>query len=278
MTPKHIVVLTDFSPASEVATRYAASLAELLQARLVLLHLYYEPLLAPEMAMVSVQVAYQTQAQAARALHELAQQLSVPATTEVIGETLSAAIADAVERYQPLMLVMGRAHTESFLDRLVSNQALPLLHAAHYPVLVVPEELTASELPHRRVLVAADEHPFRLTLPAKATRQLFRALHATATVVHVTPDSGRAGSQAPAALEAVRQTGVFGELVNNSLYEVRDEAPAEGILHAVADTQAELVVMLARPHSFLGSLFHRSVTARVMDQSPVPVLLLPTEA
>ncbi|SDY47844.1 adenine nucleotide alpha hydrolase family protein [Hymenobacter psychrophilus] len=32
---------------------------------------------------------------------------------------------------------------------------------------------------------------------------------------------------------------------------------------------------LARQRSYLGEVFHRSVTARLLDRSPVPVLVLP---
>ena len=59
------------------------------------------------------------------------------------------------------------------------------------------------------------------------------------------------------------------------LYEVADSTPAAGILQALADTRADMLVLLTRPRSFLGELFHRSVTAAVLRHTRVPVLLLP---
>ena len=53
---------------------------------------------------------------------------------------------------------------------------------------------------------------------------------------------------------------------------------AEGVLLAVEDTQADLVVVLARQRSYLGELFHRSVTAQLLERCPVPVLVLPVAA
>lgn len=38
-----------------------------------------------------------------------------------------------------------------------------------------------------------------------------------------------------------------------------------------------LVVLFARPRSFFGQLFHRSVTAHVLLHSPLPVLVLPAQ-
>jgi nucleotide-binding universal stress UspA family protein len=61
------------------------------------------------------------------------------------------------------------------------------------------------------------------------------------------------------------------------LYKAAETTPAPGVLQAVADTQADLLVLIARPRSFWSGLFHRSVTAAVLRRSTVPVLLLPAE-
>jgi nucleotide-binding universal stress UspA family protein len=100
-------------------------------------------------------------------------------------------------------------------------------------------------------------------------------LQPSTSVVHVAP-AAHGSSRADIALQSVQRTGLFGDLTGNSLYEVREELPADGILQAAAELKVQLIVLLARPHTFLGSLFHRSVTAQVLRHSPVPVLLLPT--
>ena len=56
---------------------------------------------------------------------------------------------------------------------------------------------------------------------------------------------------------------------------------SEGFLPAAlteaARQQADLLVVGARHHSLLGSLFHRSITALLIQASPIPVLILPAE-
>ena len=120
-------------------------------------------------------------------------------------------------------------------------------------------------------------HPFTLAAPALALKELLNALQPTTAVVHVAPE-GHGPSYGDVALKSVMSTELFGHLTNNSLYEVREEAPADGILHAATELDSQLIVVLARPHTFLGGLFHRSVTAQVLRHSPVPVLVLPTVA
>ena len=138
----------------------------------------------------------------------------------------------------------------------------------------MPEGWYDTELP-RRVMVAADGHSFWLTPPALAIAGLLHKLQPSTSVVHVAP-AAHGSSHADMALESVRRTELFGDITGNSLYEVREEAPTDGILQAAAELKVQLIVLLARPHTFLGGLFHRSVTAQVLRHSPVPVLVLPT--
>ena len=269
------VLLTDLSAAAEVASNYTSRLATLVGAQLVLLHVYQDPLLEPEAAMMAVPAIAANRRQAMTELVERAQHLAVPAKAELSIDSLGVAVANAVEQYHPLLLAVGREAPRTMLDRLVANLALPVLRDARYPLLVVPEAWPGASLP-RRVVVAADDQGFWLTAPALALAPLLGALQPRTTVVHVAP--GRGPSQASAGLQSVARTGLFGQLSGNDLYEVREEAPVPGLLHATAELGAELVVVVARPHTLFGGMFHRSVTAELMRRSPVPVLVLPTMA
>ena len=45
------------------------------------------------------------------------------------------------------------------------------------------------------------------------------------------------------------------------------------MLAAVQDTKADVVMVLARQRSYVGQLFQRSVTARLLAHCPAPVLV-----
>ena len=51
----------------------------------------------------------------------------------------------------------------------------------------------------------------------------------------------------------------------------------EDIVQAALDGQAEVLALLARPRSFLDSMFGCGVAAQVARISPVPLLLLTTQ-
>ncbi|TGD78786.1 universal stress protein [Hymenobacter wooponensis] len=267
------VVLTDLSEPVEVALKYATRLASELAGQLVLLNVYQDPLLEPESAMMTMPLVMESRQQVKAALAQRAKLLPVPAEVVVSTESLEATITELVHRYHPLAFVLGREHPETLLDRLLPHQAAPVLQAACYPVLLVPDCWRDTQLPSR-LAVAADEDTFWLTTPSMALGTLMARLRPTTTVVHVAPHDGP--SHAEVGLQSVRRTCLFGVLTNNSLYEVRGESPVDGILHAADELHADMLVVMARPHTFLGGLFHRSVTARLLRCSSRPVLVLPT--
>ncbi|MBC6605893.1 universal stress protein [Hymenobacter sp. BT188] len=269
------VVLTDMSAAAEVALTYTTRLAQLIHGRMVLLHVYLDPMLAPEAAAMASPITVTSRKETMAYMVQRAQELPVPAEAEIVLDMLSPALADVVKRHKPVLLAFGREEPFNLLDRMMGNWALPFLQQAQHPLLVVPEVWKDTDLP-QRVLVATDDKAFWLSAPSLALTELMASLKPTTTVVHVAEEAGP--SRADVGLASASRTGMFGHLTDNSLYEVCEEAPADGILHAAAELQAQLIVMLARPHTFLGGLFHHSVTADILRRSPVPVLVLPTTA
>lgn len=272
------VVLTDLSAAAGQAQAYTARLAARLHGRLVLLHVYLniDPLRDPEELVLTTAAELAGREKIQTDLQQQARQLPVPTQAELSLDPLATAVAKVVRRHQPLLLAMGREAHPALLERVLPHEVAPVLQAARYPLLLVPEGWAETELP-QRILVAADAHPFTLAAPALALKALLNALQPTTAVVHVAPEA-HGPSHGDMALNSVISMELFGRLTNNSLYEVREEAPADGILHAAAELGSQLIVVLARPHTFLGGLFHRSVTAQVLRHSPVPVLVLPTMA
>lgn len=269
-----LLVLTNFFQPADHALAYADALAGALGARLVLLHVRRDSLLDPEH--LSGRVDTLNQETINLALASLTQRLATPATAEAAHGRMAEAVAAALARHQPALVVLGRRDTDNTPEELVSTAALDILRTAPQPMLVVPMG-AAPTVPHR-LLLALDAEPFSLGPHADLVRHLFSALPAALTVLHVAPDQGSAATGTAAAVEALERTGLAldlsGGLASRTLVHA---SPAGGILEAAATGKFDAVVLVARPRSFLGALFHRSVTAHVLLHSSLPVLVLPAE-
>ncbi|OON69957.1 universal stress protein [Hymenobacter sp. CRA2] len=269
MTTPALVVLTDFLAVSNQALAYAAALAGPLQAHLVLLHVRHDGLLAPE--------AYHhrgSEQQTRQALQQLAASQPVPAQVEISDGYLPEAVADAVRHHQPRLLVLGRPGTATMPEEIVASAALDLLRHVPYPLLIVPTVGWQCTLP-KRLLLAVDGEPFALCGEPTIVQDLLDKLAAELTVLHVTDRKDPGATAGHHALQSVRRSGLAELPAAYHPRIVYHARAAEGILEGAAETDADLLVLVARRHSLLGSLFHRSVTAQLIGQSTLPLLLLP---
>jgi nucleotide-binding universal stress UspA family protein len=265
-----LLILTDFFQASNRALDYATNLAEPLAARIVLLHVRRNSPLDPEM--FTGELSNLSQEAIAVALRSVAQRLAVSLVAEVGHGRVAYAVADAVSRHQPSLVVLGRPDYSATPDELVQTTSLDILRVAPYPMLVVPHAITTLA-PPRRVLLALDGEPFTLGPYAGAVRHLLHSLGASITVLHVTKEGNSATM--PQVLETVLQTGLAVDLPEVEPRAITHTNAAEGILEVAKPADYDMVAVVARPRSFLGHLFHRSVTAQVLLHSELPVLVLP---
>jgi nucleotide-binding universal stress UspA family protein len=267
-----LVVLTDFFAVSNRALSYAAGLAVPLNAHLVLLHVRHDGLLSPEEH--HPQHTRRGERQTAHALHALASQQPVPTKVDISEEFLPDAVQQAVRHHHPLLLVLGRPGLATAPQEIIVSVAMDLLRRAPYPLLVVPT-VGWDAFPPRHLLLAVDGQPFRLCESQEVLPRLLQATQGTLDVVHVAAADAR-----PDAL-AIQETILANHLVEDlpaaRLHQVYQSHAVSGILQEAAREEADLLVVVARRHSLLGSLFHRSVKARLLQESPIPVLLLPAE-
>ena len=270
-----ILLLANLPEAAAHTARYAAALGHPLGLRLVLLHCYLYPVLSePALLAAATEELDLNEAETMTALRILAS--SLPGTTEVLeasGVVLDD-VAAAIRRYQPLLLAMGLGPDQGLLDELLRSQVLPVLRDTRRPLLLMPAAATVTG-PPRRVLVAVDGEPFTPNAAGRAVAPLLASWGAAYTVAHILPGPGEAARSSHLALADVQASGLLPPEAPLRLYQEIYSSPVAGISQALADTQADLLVLIARPRSFLGELFHRSVTAAVLRHCAVPVLLLP---
>lgn len=274
---RNIVVLTDFSPAAAQARAYAAALAAPLGAELHLVHVVQPlPPTPTETGVVLPPYDPRYAQQTRQKVAEVASELAVPATADVAETTWGAAVAEAVARFRPQLLVAGLTATNSLLDEWLSNRALPLAHETGCPVLLVPEQLPATALrTPRRLVLAAEDKPFMLSSEALALAPLLETLQAEIITVCVLPHEERAGGWE--ALRAVQSCGLGQAAVGSGLHKVESNLPATGILQAAEELHADLIALLDFDHGWLHRLLSGSVISYVARHTPVPLLLLPAE-
>ncbi|RYU76037.1 universal stress protein [Hymenobacter persicinus] len=271
----NLIVFAGFYSAARNAAHYADTLGQALGGKVVLLHVNRAGVFDPY-AYLSEDLRQQElelQTDTAAALYRQAETLHCPTEVEVTTDLLPVIAQDLAHRYHPALFVMGQADASPSAPANLLAACAELLRAGHQPLLVVPAG-AAPTLP-RRVLIAADREPFALAPAAQPLRQLLARLAPALVVAHVS-SGGQDDAGCGAALHAVQVSGLVSGLPTPELRGYEHDHSDQGLLAAVQDTRAELMLVLARQRSYLSDLFHRSVTAQLLEHCPVPVLVLPT--
>jgi nucleotide-binding universal stress UspA family protein len=275
--PLTLLVFSGFYAAARHAVGYADTLAQALGSKLVLLHvnraLLYDPYKVVGERYRQAELATETDTTAA--LHRQAAELRTPATVLVTTDLLPEVARQVAAQHHPALFVLSQPDPMHPGAGVVAACAT-LLRAGQHPLLMVPAHAPTDQ-PPRRILIAADREAFSLAPAAHALRELLALPGVELIVAHISgcreDDRGCA-----AALHAVQASGLLDGRPAPALRGYVQSDYEAGVLDAVRETQADLVIVFARQRSYLSEFFHRSVTAQLLANCPVPVLVLPTAA
>ena len=211
------------------------------------------------------------------ALLRLAAAQTVPTEVDVAEGFLPSVVREAIARHQPLFLVLALSDAAFDPTDLLTNVVMDVLRHAPHPLLLVPTS-GVTPFPPRRFLLAVDGQPFTFhdRHHQQVLSQLLHVTQATLDVVHVTDDEPAQPADG-AVLQTLRANGLANALTETQLHEVFHGTVTEGVLEEAVRQHADLLVVVARRHTLLGSLFHLSITAQLIAQSTIPVLVLPAE-
>ncbi|GAB3295886.1 hypothetical protein GCM10027511_09990 [Hymenobacter humi] len=268
-----IVVLTDSVAHPNRGLAYAAELAGPLQAQLVLLHVRYDELLSHQ-EYVSNHSTRRADEERKQALSALAESQPVPAEVEISEDFLSDAVAASVRQHQSQLVVLSRPPATAMPTEVVTRVVEDMLRQVHLPLLVVPAEGPAPVALHQLVL-AVDSNELALPENVKVIDKLLGELHCKLAIMHVSRAESHSEAAGRRAVYEVRRSGLAALPEEETAHLVCNADAATGILQGADELEADVLVVIARPHSVLGSLLHRSVTAEVIKKSTIPVLVLP---
>jgi len=266
---KTIIALTNFSKSSYNAVKYAADMAKILQAELVLMHVVQLP--------VSFEVPlseYEFNAMQQEAQDELAKLKTmlllrtgaeIIISTKVITGTMLHEIEEVCATKKPFLVVMG-TERRSWTERFVfGSNTFNSVKNLHYPVLVVPQDAVFRGI--NRIVLASDCKDVD-ELPLEILRELVDVFHASVDILHVSTNNG---DELKSAVNFQIVKHRFDEF-NPRTFFVSGDNIEQAINSYAEENNDDLVMVIARKHTFFQSLVHKSQSSHITLKPHIPVL------
>lgn len=275
---KLILVPTDFSPLADNALKYGMDLASAMGSSLMIVHVYQIPISYSEVPLITVSLEEIKKASEER-LAELKHNIETITAGKLVVYTESRLgdVADEVNKIaktlQPFTIVMGSRGVTGAGRFFLGSNSLAVIGKTRIPVIVVPPGGKFS--PYKKIGLTTDFKEVVDKTPVVPIRALVNFFNAELHVLHVdykqrnfTPDIPQQSLNLDMLLSGMNPTYDFIENKNVN----------EGINDFAEKNNIDLIVMLPQKHSFLESLFEKSVTRELLHHTHIPVMCITKEA
>jgi nucleotide-binding universal stress UspA family protein len=280
---KNILLATDFSPASERALEYAASLARRYGSTIYVTHVISldgYPLMAPELAASSLQKMHAEAEEKLRKLMKSGLLIALPFKAVIQEGNLWPSLEELTKKYEIDLMVVGTHGASAVRKVLIGSGAEEIFRKAKAPVMTVGPSTAIDpqyEVEFKNILFATD---FGKSAEREAEYALSLAQEHCARLrfVHVFPHPEAYGKSV-LALEKENSMAELREMVpvGSELhckvdFEVAVGEPVEQILRIAKETKADLIVMGAKARKSLAGNVPHTKAYRVVCEAKCPVL------
>jgi len=272
---KTIIVPIDFSTAALNAALYAAELARMVDAELIILHSLQVPVLYSE-----VPVAANTDAMEVKANGELdaikkhllqTKGKALIIKTELKMGSFYSALLQCCNLTKPYMVIIGSQGTTATERFLFGGHAVHAMKHLPWPLMAVP--IGATFHPIRNIALSCDFHQVVENTPVSTIRNLVIGLGAHLKIIH----TGKNQSFDP---EIVFESGMMQELLNGlepDYHFIEADDVNEGLIDFVRHQEVDVLLVLPKHHYLIDFLIHKSNTKQLVLHCPVPVIALHVE-
>ena len=266
-----IVVPTDFSGEARNAGLYAAELAKIFSAKLLLFHAYMLPTPVSEVPYVMITVdelQKENEILIRKETDNLSQAYGIQTESMVRIGIPSDEIRALTEDVPVDLVVMGMKGAGG-IDKIIGSTTTNSIRKLKAPVLVIPSNRTFS--PIKNITYASDFSYGISTQLFTPLMKLARAFQAKLHIINVhrqKEDMKKRHMEGKISLEHIFQgfPHTFDDITHPSIM--------QGITEYMKTHDSDLLVMVEHKHSFLDRIFSRDHTTAMAYETKSPLLIL----
>lgn len=272
---KTFLVPVDFSDVSYTTAQYAFDLAAYLNAKKIIIYHSYRDTPKSRKEIIEGNDLYHRAA--TTHIGRMLEKLSIPAAVSsdkivVLADDKSVkdGIESIVEEYNVSLIIMGIAGLSDIENTLIGRNTIGVAESSPAPLLIVPRHHTFK--PVKKVVYATDLREVEATTPVDSIKRLAGQLNAETHIIHV---DYAAQHRSPETVLYQKQLLRYLRDLNPTFEVVQQHKDkAYGIFDYVKYHDIDLILMASRNYGFFESIFHNSVSKKLLNIADVPVVLL----
>ena len=269
---KTIIAATDFSPLSLNAVNYAADMACMTNAQLVLFHVYAVPIAMGDIPVANYDID-QLEEEATMLIGRLKEKLldrtdkQIFIHTEVRAGDVITELLDYCSKVNPHLVVIGAESASGIERAMFGGKTLSAIKKIQCPLLVVPPFTKFRNI--RKIGLACDMSEVTASVRVNEIKELVREFNAELYVLHVMDETRHTFNP-----EIVEESGLLQELlddINPKYHFISDPVIEKGILE-FAENKLDLLIIIPKKHSLVSRLFRYSRSKELVLHAHMPVM------
>jgi nucleotide-binding universal stress UspA family protein len=270
---KKIIVAVDFSDSSFNAANYAASMSNIFDAELVLVHAFINPMAIDQM---SAELSGQTNKELPVVLKEFMQQ-----NVEILQKKFTVKI-DSVVKEGPASIVLAHVVRERNADLVVmgmkgkgksnslfGSTTLTHIRKSIVPVMVIPEKTEFKSI--ETITLASDFDEETELANYKLLKTIAERNNAFVQILNVRKKEMKLSSS---EIAGKLNTEIAFNKLPHKFFIVEDEEVDDGIEEFLKKNPSDILVMLSRRHNFFKRIFGTIHTRKMIHETQIPLLVL----
>ena len=268
---QNILVPVDFSPVSRNAAVYAAELARLFNARIVLFHAYMLPTPVSEVPYVMV-TADEMQKENEDFIRKEAEHLHGTYGMAVEWIVRIGIASDEIKnlcKEKSIDLVVMGMKGAGGLDKIIGSTTTNVIRKVKVPVLVIPHDATYNSVKH--ITYASDFNDKNTIDIYKPLLDMADQFEAKIHILHVHRPNESASSE---ELVSQRTNQAVFSSTDHEFVAVEDSSITHGINNYLQSHGSDMLSMVAHKQSFFERVFSKSYTTAMAYETRIPLLVL----
>jgi len=265
---KTIIAATNFSTSANHAVAFAADLAQMLKARLIIFNAV-DVLPVTTDVQVPLDFYEVAEEQANALLADLVQEIKKRTKNEIAIEALYKVgtvvhqLESLCNEEDPIAVLIASEFVTAFERILWGTHSIPIAKHSPCPVIVVPA--TATFAAFEKIGIAIDLESDD-AVPWPVLRGWLRQFRAEIDIVAVSPNAELSPREVPLTIDVQEQLDSF----KPHYRFLANDHVEEGIREYVAEQKPDLLILFVQRHG----LFHKSVTKSFILLPPLPVVFM----